>query len=391
MKSFDPGRMGWIHPFHNSFNILDMLHAVYDRVGVKNIFASEKSNQVSQLIPDAQKYVFILIDGMGYHLLKKTLPDSFLMKNVKLRMNTVFPSSTGTVLTTIATAKWPEKHAINGWFSYNHEHQEPFATLPFKHRFDPDKPLSTPFENVFFSEPIFKHIPIKTNAIVHESIVKSQFSRWSVGNRDAFGYTNFDHAFEILANLLHAPGASFTYVYFGEYDGICHQFGHTSQEAKKMLEDLNQRIERYATLSSNDCTTIIAADHGQLVIQPENFYICLPEDPLCQYFYAPPGCDARSSSFYVKDDCKQAFEEEFKQKFASKSTLLTIEEVNESGLLGPDGITNITKARFGNYIAIWNEGYAFKYALEVTPPDQLHIGNHGGLTKDEMEVPLIIF
>lgn len=391
MKSHGFEKLGWKHPYSNEANLIDFLNAIYKRLGINDVVNNENSEKLLNLIPVSKNYVFILIDGMGYNLLKKALPDSFLTQNIKLPMNTIFPSSTGTVLTSLATALLPEKHAINGWFSYQKSNDECFMTLPFKNRFDTNIPLKTSFDEVFFANPLFKNLPVQTNAIMNKSIANTTFTKWSLGYRDLHAYSDFIECFDILGKLINENHNSFNYVYIGEYDGICHKYGSDSSEATSLLAEINSHIEKFSLEHSSNCTTMIVADHGQVTIDPSNFNVILSEDSLCKYFYAPPSGDTRFSSFYVKSEFRNQFEDEFNSRFGQQSILMSIDEVEKEGLLGSNGMEAIARERFGDYIAIWKKDYAFKYSKEAISPDSLDRGNHGGLTKYEMEVPLIIF
>ena len=51
-------------------------------------------------------------------------------------LQTVFPSTTAATLTTLATAGWPVKHAVLGWFLYLPEVDAVTTILPFIRRSD---------------------------------------------------------------------------------------------------------------------------------------------------------------------------------------------------------------------------------------------------------------
>lgn len=383
MKNIDFESLGWVHPYKDNINLIDMLHELYNKVGCK--YANNNLN----LIPDSKKYVFILIDGMGYNLLKSIAPESFMAQNIKNKMNTIFPSSTGTVLTSIATGLTPNKHSINGWFSYDEEHKESLMTLPFINRFSENKPLNTKFEDVFLGEPVFRNIPISVDVINDEKIIDSKFSTWATGNRDSHGYSSIETAFDSAKDLVCKGDKSFIYMYLSEFDAICHKMGTKHKETEILLKHIDACVEKFCKETGDKCTTIITADHGLVDVDSSKYIIILPNDDMCKYFYAPPSGDTRFSSFYIKSEYKDQFVKTFDERYGQKAVLLSIEQVEELQLLGRCNLDKIAKKRFGDYIAIWLNGYAFEYRMsnEYTFKP---FGNHGGLTKEEMEVPLIV-
>lgn len=380
----------WVHPFEGRVNLIEMLYALYSKVGLANFDRSDFLEKYSISIPDSKKYIFVVADGMGYNLLKRILPGSFLMQNINSILNTIYPTSTGTVLTSIVTGKTPDKHGINGWYSYDKKFDESFMTIPFVDRFEPNKPLKVNFEDVFFEKSVIENIPITCNVVVKDAFINSSFSKWISGGKDILGYTDTRHAFEIIKKILKDERSSYTYVYFGDFDKICHTYGTKSREAKNFLEEFDQCVKDFYEFSKDMCTTIITADHGLIDIEQKNYNVMLPDDTMCEYFYAPPGGEARFTSFYVKELFVKEFKQEFTRKYGMSAVLLSIDEADELRLFGSNEIGEIARMRFGNYVAIWKDGYAFTYYKTQIGDSQLNIGVHGGLTKDEMEVPLII-
>ena len=63
----------------------------------------------------------MIVDGLGMNLIRQMAPGSFLPSQVYMELQTVWPSTTSAVLTSIATARWPNEHAIVGWDMYLNE------------------------------------------------------------------------------------------------------------------------------------------------------------------------------------------------------------------------------------------------------------------------------
>ena len=90
-------------------------------------------------------------------------------------------------------------------------------------------------------------------------------------------------------------------------------------------------------------------------------------------------------------DVKKSKTEEF-QNLLLKSTkenfaILTIDQVVEMGLFGPNQFSSIAKSRIGTHLAI-SLGES-KISYKEAPYENM-VGAHSGITPEELFVPLII-
>ena len=71
--------------------------------------------------------------------------------------------------------------------------------------------------------------------------------------------------------------------------------------------------------------------------------------------------------------------------------LLPTDEVLELGLLGPGPVSPVTRSRMGNYLALSSGASAIHFNYHRTRErGPRKVADHGGLTPDEMIVPLIV-
>ena len=99
-------------------------------------------------------------------------------------------------------------------------------------------------------------------------------------------------------------------------------------------------------------------------------------------------------SFFVKEEKKKEFEEAFNKKFNDKYILYNKKEFLDSGLMGKGKQHEKIDDFIGNYIAIAISDSII--VLENYFDRELKGNNekkstHCGLTKNEMEIPLIVF
>ena len=108
-------------------------------------------------------------------------------------------------------------------------------------------------------------------------------------------------------------------------------------------------------------------------------------DPLLDALRLPPSGEPRVPFFYPRIGGEVAFAAAFRERFGATHALLTINEVDELRLLGPDAFAPETRRRMGEFMAI----SATPDAIQHKPDDPM-LGYHGGLLSDEMRIPLIV-
>lgn len=94
-----------------------------------------------------------------------------------------------------------------------------------------------------------------------------------------------------------------------------------------------------------------------------------------------------TSTFFVKKNKLREFEKEFHKDFDNKLFLFKKEEFIKRNMFGKR-MTKYANDSLGEYISLCKKGYAFysDYKEDTSFPK----GNHTGLTKEELMIPLIV-
>ena len=112
------------------------------------------------------------------------------------------------------------------------------------------------------------------------------------------------------------------------------------------------------------------------------------DDPLAAHLLAQPSGEPAVPMFHVRPGHENAFEQEFSGRFGDHFALLAADQVEELRLLGPDMLSPLMKRRIGTFVGIAPEPAKF-YVLPCNGRPQ-NPGVHGGMTRTEMVVPLIL-
>ena len=370
-------------------NIVDFSKAVFNWAGIPCLDIGKNANQIGDTFADAQQLVIVIVDGLGMNFIDKLDPTSFLRRHLRMELQTVFPSTTSSAFTSLATAAWPNRHSIIGWDMYLDEIDTVATILRFERRQD-GKPLNRlgvtegqayPVPSLFggFAGDFFSVVP--------DGIANTPYSDyWGGHNATYASCQDLANGVDKVISLSRvAKTPSMVYFYVIDVDFAAHEHGTNAPQTMDAVQRVDKAIERLATHLPSNARLILTADHGHLDGRTHEI---LPSDPLVNHLVYEPWGDAREMHFAVRPERTDAFEAEFRAQYGEYAFLLTADEVESLELLGPGRIEKHTRRRVGTHLAISRGADTFIY---LAKPDPMQfIGYHSGLTPDEMLVPLIV-
>ena len=320
--------------------------------------------------------LLFLFDGMGSNILDRTLDkESFFIKNKFKKITTVFPATTTAATTSIITGLNPVEHGYLGWNTYIKPINQTITLY-----------LNAKKETGEESEEFIKASSelFKNNSIVGDIQEKKEDSSLSLFPFPVSGSVKYDNLDDFKSKIieeLNKPERSYIYAYNDEPDHTMHLKGPDSKEARKLIKERNDFVEKLCEEIS-DTLVIVIADHGHIKV--DNLY--LKDYPrIKSMLERVTSSESRCPIFKVKDEYKNIFPEEFNKEFGEYFKLYSKEDVISSGLYGDGNAHQIFEDALGDYIAI---SYSDKGLLD-TGDEELY-SNHAGYTDDEIYVPLII-
>ena len=351
----------------------------------------KKIDRIENLVPLKKNVLFVLVDGLGAYKVADLNEESILRKNLVAAIDTVNPTSTACVLTTICSGKEPSEHGIFGWWNYSKEKNLEYYPILFKERNTGIdlKEKGIDVSDIFKFDNIFDKFKSEVNVYMKREYINSEFSKMFAGRKsNRFGCYSIKEAFTKIDNKLSVTSKpSFNYLYISGLDKASHMYGTDSHEVSGIIKEVEDGLN---LLNENheDLTIVVTADHGQVDMTK---YIYLNQNnDYTKYFYANPSIDTRIISFFVKDELKEEFETKFSNEFYEDVILLTKEEFVKLKILGEKEITKEAEDALGEYIGIIVND-KFLIGDKILLEDYIYTkGNHSGIDKFETNIPLIV-
>ena len=373
-----------------NIDIVEVFSAIALFYGVNGIKKSRDILEVASYLKHTKHMIFILFDGFGYSKLESMKDTSILKQNLVKKINTVNPTSTACVLTSLMSLKYPNEHGIYGWWNYNSGMKLSYFPLLFEERKTGEKleNKGIAIKDIFNFEPVLNKFKCKVNVYENVDLINSKYTKMFSKNTCNYGYRSIKDLFSKLEkNLKGEMLPTFNYVYIDGLDEISHMYGVNSKEADNIINEVEEGIKNI-TNNISDVSTILTADHGQ--IEMTSMLYLNQKNDYNKYFYAPPSIDTRTISFFVKKEYLEEFKIKFLQEFSQDAILLEKERVEELKLFGRQSFSTEAKKSLGEYIAIIVNN-KFMVCDKLEKEDKINTkGNHSGLTEEETKVPLIV-
>ena len=332
--------------------------------------------------------VFIILDGMGEHILENISPDGYFRKNEVKCITSVYPSTTTAALTTYYSGKPPYETGWIAWSQYFKEYGRAIDMLSHKESYlkeDISNAKINVFKEVIDYKSIFYRIEEASPEVKAYEIVPDYSDRRS---KKSLRANNIDEICEHIKLICSNDDKNFILAYSDNPDGLLHKYGCSSEEAKEMVLDTENKIEKLREELGNDTIIVICADHGHKDINKSYDLLEYPEIQDC--LIMPPSLESRTIAFWVKRGREKEFEELFNKEFSSEFMLLKKEEVIEKHLLGFGEKHKKVDDFIGDYLAISISDSMIRLQTHLADGKPIKKSTHCGLTVDEMEVPLII-
>ena len=383
---------GFHFPDYQGGSIVNLLSSIIHALGGVSPHPRLKALD-TRLLQGVSRIVYLVLDGVGDNQLSRLLAAGggtrFFSRHPRERITTVFPSTTAAAVTTLSTGATPAEHGVLSWHLHLHDLGLVGAVLPGRTL------TGTPMTRDDFSlrrylalpsylSSVRRHKRLLSFGTLGESAYSNAGTRWN-------GYG----AYQTLAGMerqtvrfARQGRRGVAYVYWPVYDTLCHAKGVQARESRRHLAEIDESLGRLARrLAGTGTLLLVTADHGVVDAPPPKRVELTAVPRLLDSLAVLPAGDARQVSCFVRPGRVGQFHEVVERHLAEACVCVTGDEIMESGLLGPGRPHPALRGRVGDYVLLARDDYAFQVTASLMKT-RVHKGNHGGLSSDEVYVPL---
>ena len=358
-----------------------------------------------------ENVVLLVVDGLGMNEWRRQ-GDAGLVRDLTRggRVNevtTVFPSTTAAALTTLATGLTPQEHALPEWFVYMKEVNSVVATLPFSFIGDWGretlKGRMRP-RALFRGTTLFRRLNdagVVTYSFINRSLVDSTYTTLVHRDSRVLPYSSSsDLTASLRRTVESARGPSFLYVYWSRVDSVEHEYGPNTDESELEAASISFLLHtgfigRLSRQAAKRTLIIVTADHGQVRVDPEDTLYLNRYRSVTSKFRKvggkriTPAGSPRDVFLHMEEESVDETQKVLSDRLAGSATVLKTEDAIRAGLFGLNTPSKKFRERVGDLLilphgtgTVWYRG-GRGYDLELR-------GLHGGLSGEEMTVPLAL-
>jgi hypothetical protein len=335
--------------------------------------------------------VLLVIDGLGDAFLQRHGQGSTILRYRQRRLTSVFPSTTASAVTTLLTGLSPARHGLTGWFMHDRRFGGVIAPLPLYRRGAGAllSPALTP--RLFPYDGMFRRSKVAATMISPQDIAWSPFSRRHGRGAELRGYSRPDAFVPAILEAASQPGSArrFIHAYYPRFDAICHHYGAHSAKAISEFARIDSFFDQLLKgLAGRGASVILTADHG-FIDAPERRHLRLHQLPKLKAMLDSPLAGERRVVFCrVRPGAEPDFEALAREQLRGRAVVQPSARLVEAGFFGPGAVNPRLAERCGTHVLLMEAGWTLSDRM---PRERLHrmVGVHGGLSADEMWVPLV--
>jgi hypothetical protein len=368
-------------PAYDASGLAAVLPAVARSLGVAE---PEGASGVGLDLPPARRAVVVLIDGMGYDLLRQRSGHAPFLRGLlpaAYRLTAGFPTTTATSMGTFGTGLPPGAHGMVGYEVLVPGEDRLLNELSWDN--GPDPRLWQP------SQTVFERVVIGGVAVV----------RIGPGFFDGSGLTtaalrggNFTAARTLDARVdsaleaVRANKRALVYLYWGELDKVGHVHGCQSWEWGDELELIDRGLARLVAGVPSDTSVYVTADHG-MIDAPHALRIDLAHDAELAANVRHVGGEPRSLQLYCEAGAAEDVLATWRERVDARAWVLSRDQAVGQGLFG--AVSERVRPRIGDVIVAMRDNFAIVDSRTARPALLALLGLHGSLTPAEMAIPLL--
>lgn len=334
--------------------------------------------------------VLLVIDGLGEAFLQRLGQGSRLHAHRLTRLTSVCPSTTASAVTTLYTGLAPAEHGLTGWFIHDRRFGGVIAPLPL-HRRGGGR-LRGPFlgARLFPYRTLAQQARRPVSVLTPAELAASCYSARHTRGARVIGYSKLQELLPaILEEAARLEGRGLIHAYYPGFDALSHKLGPYAPAVQGLFGRLDEMFAALASgLRRHGMALLVTADHGFSEAPEERHYRIDARSPAQAMLAAPLSGERRLAFCHLRAGAEQEFEDFAASELAGRAVAVRSRRLLAAGLFGPGQRHARLAERIGNYVLLMEAGHTL--SDRVPGEDEFRMrGVHGGLSGEEMWIPLI--
>lgn len=344
-------------------------------------------------VSNYKNIVLLIIDGLGYNYILKKGGKGFLKSNLRGKLTTVFPAVTSSAIPSILSGRPPQENGMAGWRVYLDELDEVIISL--RYMFDKNKKVISDkkysIDKIFNFNPLGDRIERDSFIVQSNKIINSDFSVSAGGGSKRVGFKDIEGCFKKLEKVVKSNNKKkYIYGYWMDFDSMCHDNGVASKKVHNHYKDLDKKISLFVdSIKGTNSLVLVTSDHGMVDV-PKKKVITMDNHPKLNEMLAVPLCgDYRFTFCYIKPRMRKKFKKYVEDNLKNCCDIYESKSLLKKGFFGKFKPHKKFLNRIGDYTIVMKENFAMYY-YSPKKGENHNLGDHGGLSEDEMHIPLIV-
>lgn len=361
--------------------------------------------KVITIFADAFGWRFFSRYADGYPALRR-----FLDQGSVVRLTSQFPSTTAAHVTTMFTGEEVGQHGVYEWNYYEPSLDMVITPLLFTYagsreseklwEFNPAPERMFPPPRMLMD---FEAQGVKSYVFLNRLFAHSTFSTVMTRGAEVIPFATLPQALTILRYmLLETSGPALFHLYYEALDAIAHEHGPESPHLEAEIDTFLTVLERqfFARVKGDEGTLVLLfADHGVMKVSPETT-MYVNRHPLFERLrpllrtnargdvLAPAG-SPRDMFFYVREGAEEEARDLLARITEGRADVVLTRDLIEQGAFGNLPLSGRFTQRVGNVVVLPHPTESVWW-YEKDRFEQKQRGHHGGLSPEEMEIPLLM-
>lgn len=374
---------GHPRPRYGEASLADIVPSAIGALGLggANLLGIAPSNAV----------VIMVVDGLGARQLDRhgdVAP--FLHSQATTAVDATFPSTTATALTSIGTGLAPGQHGLTGYAVAHPDHDHPLNLLTWRvglrgGGFDaravvvPEdyQPAVGGFERA-------QQLGARVAVVLHPDFTTSGLTRAGLRGGTRVEAVGLEATLEAALAATHGRGPHLVYAHHPDIDTAGHVHGPGSDAWCEALAALDAALARLVERLPHGTTLLVTADHGMVAVPAADVCELSEVTALADGVRVLAG-EPRVRQVWCHDGARETVLAAWRETLDGRAIVLTREAAIAAGLFGV--VADHVVDRIGELVVIATHGSLAH--RQVDPLEGRLVGQHGALSREELDVPLI--